>query len=802
MPTPDTSGQASAFSEAQTGYPRIRHLERLMEDTFQESPVGVVQIDLHFNFIYANKKAMEIFGITAWENLSIHDLVPNRETINLLEEKLSNRQRGISEEYEAEVVRQSDGRHIPIKITAMPAINDDGTISGAISLIRSLELERASQAIDRCVQTAKDSHSLLRDIAEQTNRAIPFDACTVSLYSRDMNFSRVLFSDDPALLDLYATRWFRISAAQRLWGQQKTIVIVPDVDDFLTNVESDYQQQSIEILRELEWRSFIRYPVVREDKVIGAFALARKIKNGYTEEDKKRLEALPLDTALATVLHFQEVRELQFRLDLVQDVLRCGTNESIFNMLVTKLSGHYDWQCIHIFSVTEEKLKLEAQHAKLAALRLPGEYEQHIDKGILGFVRKHRKPLNVSNILTDPQVSKLAIRINEATVSELAIPITVGGEVRAILNIEDNRANAFAPEEMDALVLILKEVEGVLDRFRSERLISASYAATPSAVWVIDRRGRIKRANPSAQKLLDFSEEQMVGTFIADYFEDRELGKALVRSPEPVTTEIILVDRAKHRVSVLLGGSPLNDEFAGERVISGRDLRGHKRTEQIEFLDQLFYEIATQVKTPLLLASDWVRRFRDHPNDRPSLDLADKVLRQLQKAEIAYDRLALFNRSGGTIPYHPVLVDFPELLRDCVAEFPESETRLVKMEFPAESLPHIVGDLYQLGFVIKSTLSYLFRFSTQNASIHIRAKGSAESIELTMSGPKGSMADSGPHRRKCDAALMRTLAEMALGKSVINKFVSNHGGVAHEPLIESSLVTFCYELPTGRSVRR
>lgn len=37
-------------------------------------------------------------------------------------------------------------------------------------------------------------------------------------------------------------------------------------------------------------------------------------------------------------------------------------------------------------------------------------------------------------------------------------------------------------------------------------------------------------------------------------------------------------------------------------------------------------------------------------------DVAEKALRQLQKAEITYDRLALFNRSGETMPYHPVLI--------------------------------------------------------------------------------------------------------------------------------------------------
>src|SRR6266850_2092173 len=141
MPVPEPSGQPSSFDSGSKVYLKIGALEGWIASIFDQSPVGIVRTDLLFRLIYANRKAAEIFGLDSWESLNIRDLVPNRETMELLEEKLANRQRGLSEEYEAEILRQSDGRRVPIKITAMPAMDGAGKIIGAVSIIRSLELE-------------------------------------------------------------------------------------------------------------------------------------------------------------------------------------------------------------------------------------------------------------------------------------------------------------------------------------------------------------------------------------------------------------------------------------------------------------------------------------------------------------------------------------------------------------------------------------------------------------------------------------------------------------------------------------
>src|ERR1700751_5200915 len=164
MSSAEPSSRPSSFDTGSNVFLKIRALEGWVASFFDESPVGIVRTDLQLRLKYANKKAMEICGISSWENLTILYLVPNGESMALFEEKLANRQKGLSEEYEAEILRKSDGRRLPIKITAMPAMDSKGKIAGAVSIIRSLELEQACQLMDKCVQTAHDAQSLLKAV--------------------------------------------------------------------------------------------------------------------------------------------------------------------------------------------------------------------------------------------------------------------------------------------------------------------------------------------------------------------------------------------------------------------------------------------------------------------------------------------------------------------------------------------------------------------------------------------------------------------------------------------------------------
>jgi PAS domain S-box-containing protein len=784
---------------------QVKALESWIASTFEHSPVGVVRIDLDFRILYANKKALEIFGIDSYASRGVFEFL-HREAINILSEKIFSRQKGQSEEYEVNVIRASDKRDIPVKVIAMPVFGQDGTVIGAVSLIHNMEIERAAQAIEKCVQQARSASELLMLVARATKQIVPSDACTVSVYSRDQLHSRVLFSDAPELIDLYSRRWFSLSPSLREWAQHKETVIVPDMIKFTQEMQGDpdFIERTVPLLTSAGWHSFMRYPVVRGDKVIGSFALSSKVDRAFSDEDRKRLVALPLDTALASALHYEAVRDLEFRLNLLRDILHCSTNTEIFRLVADQLVAHYGWKSVSIFSVNEraQSAVLLVQSAQLETLLLPDKYEQPLDKGVLGYAYKHRKTVNIDNVARNSEFRNVFVRMHEFTASELCIPIMLNGTVYALLNIEDDRENGFAPEELDVLHLVLAEVETVIARFRNERLISSTYQATPSAVWVVDNKGKITKANPAAQALFGLSEQELIGTSVQEYFQDKALGLALVFASDPISKEVTLLGQDKRPVSVLLGGGQLGEEFPGEKVITARDLSGHRRVEQIRLLDQLYYEIATQVKTPLILANTWLKKLADPTASEGTRETAEKISRQLQKAEITYDRLALFDNNGEVTPYHSVRFKLLDLLKDILDEFPRSESELVTIECGNEDLPFISGDMYQLSFVFKTILSYLIRFSTEETRIVVRLALVGPSISVSVSGPLGTVLGSGELRRQSDRALLCTLSEMALGQRVIDKFVLNHRGVIKTQQIDGNQMTFRVDLPLPEAQAR
>ena len=135
MPLPKEQAAASSVvpfdPTASKAYLRMKSLEDWIARTFDASPLGILRIGLDFGITYANKKAMDMCGISSFEGRSVLEFVPDEKSSGLLKEKLANRQKGISEEYETEIVRLSDHHRLPVKVAAMPAFDRDGNVAGS-----------------------------------------------------------------------------------------------------------------------------------------------------------------------------------------------------------------------------------------------------------------------------------------------------------------------------------------------------------------------------------------------------------------------------------------------------------------------------------------------------------------------------------------------------------------------------------------------------------------------------------------------------------------------------------------------
>ena len=174
----------------------------------------------------------------------------------------------------------------------------------------------------------------------------------------------------------------------------------------------------------------------------------------------------------------------------------------------------------------------------------------------------------------------------------------------------------------------------------------------------------------------------------------------------------------------MLGGSSLADQSGV--VVSCRDLSSHQREEELQKLNQIFQELASQSKPPLALAFDWLRQLSEqlrqgNEGGEKHVDLIDKIIRQLRKVELTYDRLAFYQSRKKAAPENVILLDARHLLDDILSEFPRSEAEQVSIDWQA-SQGLLKVDPAQISFALETTLSYLLRFLPQNETLKIHAE--------------------------------------------------------------------------------
>ncbi|MCX6896134.1 MAG: GAF domain-containing protein [Verrucomicrobia bacterium] len=96
-----------------------------------------------------------------------------------------------------------------------------------------------------------------------------------------------------------------------------------------------------------------------------------------------------------------------------------------------------------------------------AAIGLPAaasELKLRVGEGITGWVARHGQPARVGDVRQDARyvMARKSIR------SELAVPLEVNGEVRGVLNVDSDRADAFAAADQELLEALAQQAARVI----------------------------------------------------------------------------------------------------------------------------------------------------------------------------------------------------------------------------------------------------------------------------------------------------------------------------------------------------
>jgi PAS domain S-box-containing protein len=781
--------------------------EQTQHDFFDRSEAGIVTVvmiparnqeERDWRFAYVNPLAQKMLGLRQWQGQSVRALFPDADVWKRMQGHLEDRfLRGVAEEYELEIVRPSDHRIVPIKIAAIPETDLRGKVVGSTAFVQSREL-------DKVLAEARDAQKLLEEVADILFSIVDYDLMTVTFFDPEMKEARLIFSKSPKEKGAFPwqIRWWKMPPGMDDWLRSEEVEIVPDFLAFLekSGFPEVQKDRHVQPLLEKDLHSFMSFRLLVGTTVPSSLTLFRKGVGKFCEEDKKMLKALPLRRTLMTLQRLEGEKAARFRFRTISEIISvCDDLKKIADVITRNMVESFGWDNVSIFQV-DNQIWLLSQKAREdnPDFLLDQNYEQKTRDGILGHVlrMKDEKGVNIGDLPVNPAFKGLYKKGYRKEVrSECCITMRINGRLCWLLNIEDERWNALSETEYNELKETVKELQMILDRALLHIFIDKILKSASDAIIVTDHCGVIQKVNPAAQKMLGPGSADLSQENVRRYFADFELFKWIMKGGAPPEEGVLLLSNQGVQVPVLLSASPLEKKGAGW-VFVARDQTYRKKLEELKYLGSMYHEIAIQTKTPLSLVVSWVERLRKKPEEKTAETL-DKILKQLQKIELTYDRLALFEQQAKMEPSHRLL-DLGEIVEVVLGELPNFEFKKVLNIIESNDLK-VRGDLWQFSFCLRTVLSYLLRFAPdQEKAVLLRQYLSQGSACLEVEGIVPELPASVIGKVREVQPLSKTLQEMALGQRILRRFIEGHGGSFEIKTTGQEVKVFKISLPQAK----
>ncbi len=781
-------------------FTNITQPEQQMLRVFDRSPLGILKASISGTITYANDELLNIFGVEKWKGKTIREILGDGQPWAEVEKALERRKQGLSDEYRLEITR-GGSKKIPIMVSAAPETDLSGKPTGTLAIIRSLEREETITAIHQHIEKERDWKILLDNVANEIKRVVSYDLCIFTRYSDDGKHSRELTHQPQRGQLIWSRRWWEISDPVRNFLNQKQPMF-NKLNDFLASeVWSDLRNDpEFQKILKTGAKAFFFLPVLKGGKVTASVTLFSNSEDAYNSKDQKALLALPLDSALLMALYYQDRLEIDFRLGLQSELLTVSQDVKLLaEVLVRRIGEHYDWDNVSLFRVDEDTqmVILEKEYAKPNTPILGPDFCQPWADGLLGWVIDTGEPQCLSDVNAVYSEGPF-IKALESTKSAFCLPITISGHVRWLLNIEGSTQNAFSEENKTALAEIVRDLVGQMKRMRTQQIMSELLNNASDGILTTDGKGNVAKANPAWARLLGYSKDDLKGRDVTVFFTDPKEGKDLLEAGRVPNRKVWLRRADGESLEVLLSVSQLSKELAG-KVLIAKDLALAKRKEELDYLERMYYEIATQTKTPLSLAFTWLHRLKEAPGAGTDVDTIIKILEQLRRVDLTFDRLSFYSRKDIDLPAKHYLLGMDEVITKVLEDLPQFDREQIVRE-EAEHLPMIRGNLYQLVFCFQSILSFLLRFSPNEKRIQWRLWLEKGKVVSEISGYFPFLTEEKPGDLERVYQVSKTLTEIATGNVFVKRLIKDHGGHLSEPSTEGDIRRVRVELPVAEEL--
>jgi len=767
----------------------------------QDSPIGVIELDAGRHIRYANREALAIMGLDSAEGMRL-DLAFRKDNQRaLLDRQWKERRKGLIGAYRAHLRRRSDGRKMYVHITGVPLFNPSGRYGGAVAFVQRAGDDELAEEIHRLNGSCADTCELLHDVMERLLESFDADMAVASRYSDDHAHAQSFFvlrrAGRKADRAEWRKRWIQLDEKQRASVENTKIRFVPDLSEYMQGEpwNSLLEDPLVKAILKEGQKGTLGRPIRRAKKLLGSITLLSRKVGMFDQRDVERIDELPLDTTFLEYVDYQDRQLAADRFELLQALTRCKTLRAACQLLTRRLVSIFRWSHVSAYQVHRSNIKLLAQHSVKRGMRVPkNQPPQPIAEGVLGRLVRTGERQNVGNVDQDPDY----VRIIKGVSSELAWPITWGGDgkVRLIINVEDKHQNAFSENESAWLGVIAKEVGALMERIGETHFLKECFRGASDPMLYADENHVIRHANPAAAELLSCDNEAQVRGRLKALFEDPAAFEALIAGSGTEETQCRLRTRnsAVPAVSVHVSRQPLPDEFGGAVYVL-RNLEDIQRAVELDLLGQATYEVAVQTKAPLSIAMATLAQCAEQ-HQGIEQQAAEKALRQLDRVERGYTRLAMFRKNPKPAPSSLSSVDLNSALRAVASDLqaaPDAPTP-VRIGRGAEP-PPVRGDHSQIAFVLETLLSGLVRTAPESEPVAADLAQKGNRVLLTLKGRAGEAAQ-GTDALRLGSDVRSSLW---LARPMIDKFLKAHGATFDERQ-DGDRIAYTLSFPTAEAV--
>ncbi|MBN1640491.1 MAG: GAF domain-containing protein [Anaerolineae bacterium] len=458
-------------------------------------PVGVMLVDRTHRLCYANRWVCDATGIPAealaGTPLEALLIAADRDSAALaLASVLSE---GASRTWDAHLQHQPEGL---VTLSAHPLYEGETVAAAQVvcldSTARQQALARAARserALDRLRQEMAASYSigvgctLTRDVAEVLRLIYVH---TSKLFSCS-TFAILLY--DAAAREVSSALMVRDGqqVPPRRWSLDEDHSLIgralrdprPLLIRNWAQETGELPEQAAPVIQP-DTQSWLSVPLIGQDRLLGMICLQHRERDAFSEADQRSLYGIA-DQATMVIENAQlyemvnaQLAEASTLYMLSEQISYSLDTETVLNSVTDILKRVLNCRGCVIFLLDEEREWLEIQVSSGIKPHWQRSARMRMGEGIAGRVAQTGQPIYIPDTQCEPQF----IVFDPAVRSLLAVPMVYKGSVIGVLNVDDDKVDAFTPD--------------------TERLLSI--AAAQAAV-AIENAGLFEALNERAARL-------------------------------------------------------------------------------------------------------------------------------------------------------------------------------------------------------------------------------------------------------------------------------------------------------------